>query len=182
MHLSLLQTNPPLRLQCPDKHQRYVASVLGLPQHKVVVRTKRLGGGFGGKETRSAFINAAAAVPAHLLRRPVRLVLDRDEDMAMTGQRHPFMARYKVGGWQGKDGCTALTLPVTTISVGLPAGAGIDSQGAGQSGDGGGKLPVLCPAAEVSSASAFFPAARCEWDPLRSPPSPSPPRPPPGRV
>ena len=40
-----------------------------------------------------------AALPAHLLRRPVRLVLDRDEDMAMTGQRHPFMARYKVGGW-----------------------------------------------------------------------------------
>lgn len=62
-----------------------------------MVRTKRLGGGFGGKETRAAFVNAAAALPAYLLRRPVRLVLDRDEDMSITGHRHPFMARYKVG-------------------------------------------------------------------------------------
>jgi len=84
-------------LQCPNKHQVYIAHVLGIPQHKVVVRTKRLGGGFGGKESRSAFLNATAAVPAYLLRRPVRLVLDRDEDMAITGHRHPFMARYKVG-------------------------------------------------------------------------------------
>ena len=80
--------------QCPDKHQRYISSVLGIPQHKVVVRTKRLGGGFGGKETRAAFVNAAAAVPAFILRRAVRLVLDRDEDMSITGQRHPFMAQY----------------------------------------------------------------------------------------
>ena len=81
--------------QCPDKHHRYIAHVLGIPQHKVVVRTKRLGGGFGGKETRAAFVNAAAAIPAYLLRRPVRLVLDRDEDMSMTGHRHPFMATYR---------------------------------------------------------------------------------------
>ncbi len=83
--------------QCPDKHHRYIAHCLGIPMHKVVVRTKRLGGGFGGKETRAAFLNAAAAVPAYILRRPVRLVLDRDEDMSMTGHRHPFMAKYKVG-------------------------------------------------------------------------------------
>jgi xanthine dehydrogenase/oxidase len=83
--------------QCPDKHHKYIAHCLGIPMHKVVVRTKRLGGGFGGKETRAAFLNAAAAVPAYLLRRPVRLVLDRDEDMSMTGHRHPFMAKYKVG-------------------------------------------------------------------------------------
>jgi xanthine dehydrogenase/oxidase len=83
--------------QCPDKHQRYISSVLGLPAHKVVVRTKRLGGGFGGKETRAAAVNAAAALPAHLLQRPVRLVLDRDEDMATTGHRHPFFARFTVG-------------------------------------------------------------------------------------
>lgn len=83
--------------QCPEKHQRYIAHALGLPVHKVNVRTKRLGGGFGGKETRAAFLNAAAAVPAHLLNRPVRLVLDRGDDMAITGHRHPFMARYRVG-------------------------------------------------------------------------------------
>ncbi|KAH7618960.1 putative Xanthine dehydrogenase 1 [Nannochloris sp. 'desiccata'] len=83
--------------QCPDKHHRYIAHCLGIPMHKVVVRTKRLGGGFGGKETRAAFLNAAAAVPAYILKRPVRLVLDRDEDMSMTGHRHPYMAKYKVG-------------------------------------------------------------------------------------
>jgi xanthine dehydrogenase/oxidase len=48
-------------------------------------QTKRLGGGFGGKETRSIFLHCAAAVPAYHLRRPVKLCLDRDEDMQMTG-------------------------------------------------------------------------------------------------
>ena len=64
--------------------------------HKIAVHTKRIGGGFGGKESRSAFVNAAIAVPAHHLRRPVRVVLDRDEDMQIMGQRHAFMGRYKV--------------------------------------------------------------------------------------
>ncbi|GFR49634.1 hypothetical protein Agub_g11707 [Astrephomene gubernaculifera] len=83
--------------QAPAKHQKYVASVLGVPAHKVVSKTKRLGGGFGGKETRGIFLHCAAAVPAYHLRRPVRLCLDRDEDMQMTGQRHAFLATYKVG-------------------------------------------------------------------------------------
>ena len=71
--------------QAPSKHQATVAAVLGLPRARVVCKTKRIGGGFGGKETRSVFLHAAAAVPAHLLQRPVRLCLDRDEDMQMTG-------------------------------------------------------------------------------------------------
>jgi xanthine dehydrogenase/oxidase len=58
------------------------------------------GGGFGGKESRSGFLNAACAIPAYHLRRPVRIVLDRDEDMQITGQRHAFMGRYKVGAMQ----------------------------------------------------------------------------------
>lgn len=82
--------------QAPQKHQRYVSHVLGIPQNKVVCKLKRIGGGFGGKETRSAFIAAAACVPAYLLQRPVRITLDRDMDMAITGQRHAFMAKYKV--------------------------------------------------------------------------------------
>jgi xanthine dehydrogenase/oxidase len=65
--------------------------------HKLVCKTKRIGGGFGGKETRSIFMHCAIAVPAYHLRRPVKAVLDRDEDMQMTGTRHPFMAKYKVG-------------------------------------------------------------------------------------
>lgn len=83
--------------QCLDKHQRYIAHVLNIPQHKVVCKAKRLGGGFGGKETRAAVYNAVCAVPAYHLRKAVRLVLDRDEDMCVTGQRHAFKARYKVG-------------------------------------------------------------------------------------
>jgi xanthine dehydrogenase/oxidase len=83
--------------QAPNKHQVYVASTLGLPMHKLVCKTKRIGGGFGGKETRSIFIHCAIAVPAFHLKRPIKAVLDRDEDMQMTGTRHPFMAKYKVG-------------------------------------------------------------------------------------
>ncbi|WPT13508.1 Xanthine dehydrogenase 1 [Picochlorum sp. SENEW3] len=81
--------------QCPDKHQRYISKCLNIPSHKVVVKTKRIGGGFGGKETRAAFVNTAAAVASYHLNKPVSLVLDRDTDMSITGMRHPFMARYK---------------------------------------------------------------------------------------
>jgi xanthine dehydrogenase/oxidase len=73
-----------------------VAHVLGVPLHKVTCRVKRLGGGFGGKESRAALVAAAAAVPAAALRRPVRHVLDRDEDMGTTGHRHGFVCRYRV--------------------------------------------------------------------------------------
>ncbi|XP_054797182.1 xanthine dehydrogenase 1-like isoform X2 [Prosopis cineraria] len=83
--------------QAPQKHQKYVSLVLGLPMSKVVCKTKRIGGGFGGKETRSAFIAAAAAVPSYLLNRPVKITLDRDIDMMITGQRHSFVGKYKVG-------------------------------------------------------------------------------------
>ncbi|KAL3718639.1 hypothetical protein ACJRO7_003719 [Eucalyptus globulus] len=83
--------------QAPQKHQKYVSEVLGLPMSKVVCRTKRLGGGFGGKETRSAFLAAAASVPSYLLNRPVKITLDRDVDMMITGQRHSFLGKYKVG-------------------------------------------------------------------------------------
>ncbi|KAG2278957.1 hypothetical protein Bca52824_061512 [Brassica carinata] len=83
--------------QDPQKHQQYVSHVLGLPMSKVVCKTKRIGGGFGGKETRSAFIAAAASVPSYLLNRPVKLILDRDVDMMISGHRHSFVGKYKVG-------------------------------------------------------------------------------------
>eukprot|EP00889_Picochlorum_renovo_P000521 jgi/Picre1/27551/NNA_000518.t1 len=60
--------------QCPDKHQRYISKCLNIPSHKVVVKTKRIGGGFGGKETRAAFVNTAAAVASYHLNKPVSLV------------------------------------------------------------------------------------------------------------
>ncbi|KAL6195945.1 hypothetical protein ACLB2K_031562 [Fragaria x ananassa] len=83
--------------QAPQKHQKYVSHVLGLPMSKVVCKTKRIGGGFGGKETRSCFVAAAASVPSYLLNRPVKITLDRDTDMMITGQRHSFLGKYKVG-------------------------------------------------------------------------------------
>ncbi|KAG4982794.1 hypothetical protein JHK87_027543 [Glycine soja] len=82
-------------LEAPQKHQKYVSYVLGLPMSKVVCKTKRVGGGFGGKETRSAFIAAAASVPSYLLNRPVKITLDRDVDMMITGQQHSFLGKYK---------------------------------------------------------------------------------------
>lgn len=83
--------------QNPTETQHLVASVLGIADSKVVCRVKRLGGGFGGKETRSAPLTCALAVAAKHCMRPVRCMLDRDEDMAYSGQRHPFLGRYKVG-------------------------------------------------------------------------------------
>lgn len=83
--------------QSPQKHQETVAQVLNLPFSKVVCKTKRIGGGFGGKETKSAFIAAAASVPSYILKRPVKITLDRDVDMMTTGQRHSFLGKYKVG-------------------------------------------------------------------------------------
>eukprot|EP00058_Branchiostoma_floridae_P025128 XP_002610618.1 hypothetical protein BRAFLDRAFT_202728 [Branchiostoma floridae] len=83
--------------QNPTKTQMLAAKALGVPANRVVCRMKRMGGGFGGKETRTCVISSVCAVAAHKVRRPVRIMLDRDEDMVITGTRHPFLAKYKVG-------------------------------------------------------------------------------------
>ncbi|MDX1944010.1 MAG: xanthine dehydrogenase molybdopterin binding subunit [Pirellulaceae bacterium] len=77
--------------------QAVVAEVCGLPFHRVITICKRMGGAFGGKETQAAQPAAMAAVVATLTRRPARIVLSRDDDMATTGKRHPFLAKYRVG-------------------------------------------------------------------------------------
>lgn len=82
--------------QQPGEVQQKVAQILGIPANRVVCRAKRLGGGFGGKETRSVFTTYPAAIAAFKLNRPVRMVLDRDEDMQVTGGRHPFLFEYEV--------------------------------------------------------------------------------------
>jgi xanthine dehydrogenase/oxidase len=81
--------------QAPTKTQNFCASVCGVPANKVVCHMKRMGGGFGGKETRSVFISCAVALAAHTLERPVRINVERDVDMLITGQRHAFLARYR---------------------------------------------------------------------------------------
>ena len=83
--------------QNPTDAQQQVARILGVPMNKVVCKVKRLGGGFGGKEARNIPLIIATAVGAANLQRPVRVSLDRDEDMVFSGHRHPFLGRYKAG-------------------------------------------------------------------------------------
>ncbi|CAA6816716.1 MAG: Xanthine dehydrogenase, molybdenum binding subunit (EC [uncultured Aureispira sp.] len=83
--------------QGPTQVQRGIARVLGLPMNKVEVDVRRLGGGFGGKEDQATPFAVLAALGAYLSKKPVKLVLDRDEDMRMTGKRHPYTADFKIG-------------------------------------------------------------------------------------
>ena len=83
--------------QHPSEVQQIIAHALGVPANRVTVQCRRMGGGFGGKETQPALIAAAAAVMARATGRPVKLRLDRDVDMEMTGKRHDFVADYTVG-------------------------------------------------------------------------------------
>ena len=83
--------------QNANEAQLYAARVTGVQANKVVVRVKRLGGGFGGKETRTVPLSSILALAARKTGRPVRYMLTREEDMVITGQRHPFLAKWKVG-------------------------------------------------------------------------------------
>lgn len=83
--------------QHPSEVQAVVAEVIGVPFNHVTVICKRMGGGFGGKETQAAQPAAMAALVAHLLKRPARVVFSKDDDMRITGKRHPFKSWYKVG-------------------------------------------------------------------------------------
>ncbi|MCA1248474.1 xanthine dehydrogenase molybdopterin binding subunit [Massilia sp. MS-15] len=83
--------------QHPSEMQHVVAHALGLHSHHVTVECRRMGGGFGGKESQSALWAAAAAIAASAMRRPVKLRADRDDDMLVTGKRHCFHYAYEVG-------------------------------------------------------------------------------------
>ncbi|XP_066544629.1 aldehyde oxidase 5 [Amia ocellicauda] len=95
--------------------QEVVAATLGVDANKVTCHVKRLGGGFGGKVMKIAVIASAAATAAHKTGRSVRCVLDRGDDMLITGGRHPFLGKYKVGF--SKDG-TILAADITYYSNG----------------------------------------------------------------
>ncbi len=83
--------------QHPSEMQKVVCELLTLRSHQVVVEMRRMGGGFGGKESQSALFCCVAALGAQLLRRPVKMRLDRDDDMMITGKRHCFYYEYEVG-------------------------------------------------------------------------------------
>jgi xanthine dehydrogenase large subunit len=83
--------------QHPSEVQHMVAHALGVPSHAVTVEIRRMGGGFGGKETQSNQFAALAAIAAKRLGRAVKIRPDRDDDMSATGKRHDFLIDYEVG-------------------------------------------------------------------------------------
>eukprot|EP00519_Triparma_laevis_P015336 CAMPEP_0182491596 /NCGR_PEP_ID=MMETSP1321-20130603/960_1 /TAXON_ID=91990 /ORGANISM="Bolidomonas sp., Strain RCC1657" /LENGTH=1393 /DNA_ID=CAMNT_0024693879 /DNA_START=184 /DNA_END=4365 /DNA_ORIENTATION=- len=112
--------------QAPTKTQMFCASAAGIPANKVVCKMKRMGGGFGGKETRSVFVAAACAVGAKITGRPVRVTLDRNVDMQTTGQRHAFVARYKAAAVVEGGQAKLLAMDVNMFSNG---GCSLDLSG-----------------------------------------------------
>jgi xanthine dehydrogenase large subunit len=83
--------------QHPAETQEVVARVLGIPRNHVLVECLRMGGAFGGKEVQANPYAAIAALGAWKTRRPVRVRLTREVDIAITGKRHPYLARYVAG-------------------------------------------------------------------------------------
>ncbi|WP_439574892.1 xanthine dehydrogenase molybdopterin binding subunit [Phreatobacter sp.] len=81
--------------QHPTEVQHVVARVLGLADAAVEVEVRRMGGGFGGKESQASGWAAMAALAAHVTGRPCKVRLDRDDDFVMTGKRHDFLATYR---------------------------------------------------------------------------------------
>lgn len=115
--------------QSPGAFHRHIAEVLGIPQHKVEFDIRRLGGGFGGKESTAVWV-VAPAMAAFLLKRPVKLVLDRNEDIATTGKRHAYEYDYRIGVdadgrilayeatlYQHAGACADISLPVLGRSL-----------------------------------------------------------------
>jgi len=99
--LSILVENNLLKVfsstQSPTVVQKTIARVLGLNMNNVEVDVLRLGGGFGGKEDQATSWAAISALAAYKLKKPVKLVLNRHEDIKLTGKRHPYSADFKIG-------------------------------------------------------------------------------------
>ena len=83
--------------QHPTEIQHKVAEALDQPMHSVRVETRRMGGGFGGKESQGNALAVACAIAARLTGRPCKMRYDRDDDMVITGKRHEFRISYRVG-------------------------------------------------------------------------------------
>ncbi|MEP2031490.1 MAG: xanthine dehydrogenase molybdopterin binding subunit [Paracoccaceae bacterium] len=91
--------------QHPTEIQHKVAEALGVPMNAVRVETRRMGGGFGGKESQGNALAVACAVAARLTGKPCKMRYDRDDDMVITGKRHDFRISYRVGF--DDQGCVA---------------------------------------------------------------------------
>ncbi len=91
--------------QHPTEIQHKVAEALGVPMNAVRVETRRMGGGFGGKESQGNALAVACAVAASLTGKPCKMRYDRDDDMVITGKRHDFRISYRAGF--DDQGCVA---------------------------------------------------------------------------
>ena len=129
--------------QHPSEVQLMVAHVLDTHQHAVTVNVRRMGGGFGGKETQGNLFAAVAAVAAKKFKRAVKIRPDRDDDMSATGKRHDFVVEYDVG--YGSDG------RIEAVEASYAARAGFSSDLSG---------PVTDRALFHADNAYFYPAVR----------------------
>ncbi|MDI6766929.1 MAG: xanthine dehydrogenase molybdopterin binding subunit [Bacteroidota bacterium] len=83
--------------QHPTETQTLIAEVLGIKRNEVVVEVRRMGGGFGGKETQANHVACWTALLCNVTKRPVKIRLFRDDDMIMTGKRHRYLTKYEAG-------------------------------------------------------------------------------------
>lgn len=86
-----------LATQDPTHTQGLISATLGIPANRITCHVKRIGGAFGGKATKTGYLAAITAVAAYKTKRAVRCVLERGDDMLITGGRHPLLGKYKVG-------------------------------------------------------------------------------------
>ena len=135
--------------QHPSEVQLMVATVLGTHQHAVTVNVRRMGGGFGGKETQGNLFAAVAAVAAKKYKRAVKIRPDRDDDMSATGKRHDFVVNYAVG--YNTDG----RIEAVEATYGARAGFSSDLSG-----------PVTDRALFHADNAYFYPAVRVNSLPL----------------
>ncbi len=137
--------------QHPSEVQHMVSLVLGVPSNAVTVQVRRMGGGFGGKETQGNQFAALAAVAAKKLNRAVKLRPDRDEDMTATGKRHDFVADYEVGF--DDDG------RIHAVNANFAARCGFSSDLSG---------PVTDRALFHADSSYFYPHVKLTSQPLKT--------------
>jgi xanthine dehydrogenase large subunit len=135
--------------QHPSEVQLMVATVLGTHQHAVTVNVRRMGGGFGGKETQGNLFAAVAAVAAKKFHRAVKIRPDRDDDMTATGKRHDFVVEYEVG--YNSDG----RIEAVKATYGARAGFSSDLSG-----------PVTDRALFHADNAYYYPAVRVNSLPL----------------
>lgn len=106
--------------QHPSETQAIIAEVLGIKSNEVEVEVRRIGGGFGGKETQANHVSAWCALLSNATKKPVKIHLFRDDDQKITGKRHRFLSKYEVGF--DKDGI----INAYSVELNSDAGAATD--------------------------------------------------------